>query len=360
MKRYLTATLALLLVLTGPPVCAQGTDSPPAEDIAADLTPPSQWTIAVLSPGNHTDIPEAYALTASLVEKYLRKRELNLITSKDLRPTLRRNRIRSTGELSSGDAELLAANTDANMFLLTSINFYRSGDNPEFGLSLRLVRPGDMQIISAVSHSSVGIDHIGLFGVGQIKDINILAEKTIDEAVDQLFKNVEKRLKASTTDTPKLKVAVIRYDNLSKFRKAGDIVSDWTISTLVNDGYFVLEPGVVSEITTLIGDLPVGGIDMAQLAELNSKLNIDYVVTGQVDLLRPAQGTSSRSAPACEFSARLVDAGATQIKATFHCEANGNDSRSVFGLGRIHSVGKLLEKQLSKMVESFEDQEIQL
>ena len=271
MKRYLTGMFLLLLVFPAVTVCAQETDAPPEKYVLPGLTPPSEWTIAVLSPGNHT---------ADLLERYLRQRELNIITAKELRPTLRRNRIRSTGEISSMDAEIIAANTNANIFLLTSIDFYRSGDNPEFGLSLRLVRPGDMQIISAVSHSSSGADHVGLFGVGQIKDINILAEKTIEKAIDDLFISLEKRLVASASSPPSIKVAVIQYDNLSNFRKAGDIISNWTISTLVSHGYVVIEPGVVSEITTLTGDLPVGGIDIPKLTEIAKEFRIDYVITG--------------------------------------------------------------------------------
>lgn len=349
MKRYLTTGLTLLLFISGAMAYAQETDSPSSE-----------WTIAVLSPGNHTAQPEAYRLTIDLLQTYLSTRVANLITVKELRPILRRYRIRSTGELSSHDAEILAANSNADIFLLTSIDFYRSGDNPEFGLSLRLVQPGEMRIISAVSHSSTGADHIGLFGVGRIEDVNILADKVVDEAVDDLIKKMEQHFKGSATSSAMPKVAVIQFDNLSKFRKAGSIISNWTITALVNRGYFVIEPGVVSEITALNGDLPVGGIDIPQLTKLTQKFKIDYVVTGQVDLLRMAQGRSVSSTPVCEFGARLIDAAGTQIKATFHCEANGNDGRTVFGLGRIHSVGSLLKKKLSGMVESFEDKEIRL
>lgn len=73
-----------------------------------------------------------------------------------------------------------------------------------------------------------------------------------------------------------------------------------------------------------------------------------------------AQGRSSSSAPVCEFGARLIDVSTKQIKATYHCEATGNDGQIAFGLGRIHSTGGLLKKKLGGMMESFENKEIRM
>jgi hypothetical protein len=352
-----TAAIALLLSIA----TASSAQVIPQDGWLQDIGTPDNWKIAVLSPLNHTESREAYAQTVKLLDSFLVMHQLNIVTAEELRPTLRRYRIRSTGQISVEDADIIRQNGGITTILIPSIDFYSpSSYNPEFGLSLRVVRPDRMQVIGAVSVSSTGMDHVRLFGVGKIEEIDSLISWVINKAVNDLLEQLDRMSHEEILYSKTKRIAVIQFNNLSDTRKAGSIVANWTIANLIKRGLVVIEPGAVAEIASILGDLPVGGIDQLRLKSIAWMYELDYIITGQVDKLQLARGNSKTATPSLEFSARLLEAETARIASTFHCEATGADGHVVFGLGKVRSAGSLLSKKLDKMLDEFKGTELRL
>lgn len=357
-SRWLQATAIALLLLAGSALSAPII---PQDGWLRDIGTPDNWKIAVLSPLNHTENREAYSLTVDLLNRDLAEHNLDAVTSEQLRPILRRNRIRSTGQISVDDAKIISESGNITTILIPSIDFYNASTyNPEFGMSLRIVRPDRMQVIGAVSVSSTGLDHIRLFGVGKIEDIDSLIGFVVNKAVNDLLKQIDRLSDQEILYSKTKRIAVLQFNNLSETRKAGSIIANWTISQLIERGLVVIEPGAVAEIASILGDLPVGGIDQLRLKTIAWFYELDYIITGQVDLLRMGRGNSKTATPRLELSARLLEAETARIAMTYHCEASGDDGHIAFGMGKVRSAGGLLSKKLDNMLDEFKGTELRL
>lgn len=319
---------------------------------AATTTPtvvPGLKTV-LLSPANYTDDNRSFNLAVEAIYANLASLNIEFVSHDQLRPILRRYRIRSSGRIAPADAEVIRREVGADLLLTGSIDFCRRGDNPEFGLSLRLVSPLDMIIRSAVSHASSAGGY-GFFGTGRIDDLDSLAVKVVSEAVTKLYAPLLQP--DAATAAPSARVVVLPFDNIDDNRQAGFIVANWLRTELVDRGYSVVEPGAAYE-QTVSGEFPVGAIDYQQLARLRQVLQVDFVITGEVDRFKTARGGSPSSKPEFEFGARIIDAASGRILTTHSAELDGAETELAFGLGRSHTLGGLLRRAFKDTMKRFQ------
>ncbi len=301
---------------------------------------------AVLPLKDYTDNSNAQEPIVNAIYTSLAERGIEFVAPEELRPILRRNRIRAAGSVSPSDAAAIGRAVGVDILLVGSIDFYRDAQNLECGLSLRLVSPSSMTILSSVSLAATAQGQIGLFGTGapdSISDlIPMVAEKIIGELYAPLLNPGQDKPNANAA----IRTVVLPFENISKDRHAGKIAANWLLSELVGAGYSVIEPGAVIDLTLPNGGSPVGEIDYPRLQLVREKLSADVVVTGEVDRFRSARSLSLASKPELEFGLRLTDAATGVVAAIHNAEHDGGESETIFGLGRCHSLGLLLQSAL--------------
>lgn len=305
---------------------------------------------ALLSPANYTDDNRAFDLTVDAIYANLTALNIEFVSHDQLRPILRRHRIRSSGRIAPADAEIIRREVGADLLLTGSIDFCRRGDNPEFGLSLRLVSPHDMIVRSAVSSAS-SAGGFGFFGTGRIDDLDSLAVKVVSEAVTKLYAPLLEP--DAKVVAPSARAVVLPFDNIADNRQAGFIVANWLLTELVERGYSVVEPGAAYE-QTVAGGFPVGAIDYQQLARLRQVLQVDFVITGEVDRFKSARSGSPSAKPEFEFGARIIDAASGRILAAHSAELDGAETELAFGLRRCYTLGGLLRRAFKDSMTRFQ------
>lgn len=308
--------------------------------------------VAVLTFGNLTETDSRYQFIVDQVQLALQAMNIDFVAADDLRPVLRKHRIRSRGRISQFDASVLRDDLGVDLILIGSIDLIRETDMPELSLSLRLVSPDSVTIRSAVSVSASGRDYTGLFEVGTVEDIDRLIELVAADAVQKLLKGLQEP--AKTSFRPDRRWAVVPFDNSSKNRSAGQIMANWVISYLVTEGYKVVEPGTIDRLFQPNGGSTIGGIDSKRANLTYDSLGVSYVITGEVDIFNQASGILENSTPELTFGARVSDSQSGMVVTSYESETTGDQFETILGIGRYHSIGRLAPRIFEDMRKSFE------
>jgi len=301
-------------------------------------------TVAVLPFANYTGTSHAVTTIVPMIYKELSQSGIDYITSTDLRPTLRQYRIRSVGKIGSADAHSIRESTGATVLLAGSFDVYREEGNPDVAISLRLIDVEHMKIMAAVSIAATGEDFAGLFGVGRLSSAEKVAQRLVEKLFKQLRKDLEMASRRHQDEKAGHRLAVVTFDNITDTRYAGEIVSGILVSGLVQDGFEVLEPGLVDELMLRDQIVLRGEIRLQLLRELADQYNLDFLITGRVEGFSPQRGSVEETHPEFEFGARQLDASTGKILATYDGNTSGADSETILGLGRCHSLGELVAR----------------
>jgi hypothetical protein len=350
-RRWNVLLTVLALVTAAIPARAQ----PPATVRAHSA---GATTIAVLPFANFTGRTDAVTRMMPEIYRHLAASGLPVVTAEELRPVLRRHRIRTAGQIGVEDARILGEELAARALVLGSLDFYQDTGSPEAGLSVRIVDIASMTVISAASAASTGDDFAGLFGLGRIDSI----ERLVPRVVDELF--VDLRVGAAVERVPAAprsgcaRVALVPFDNRSEMPYAGAIVTNILLSSLFADNYVLLEPGAAYEHFVSLRVMPRGEIDLASLISLGERFDLCMVVTGDVDRYHLAAGESDAAQPELDLGARILDARSGQLLAAFDDERGGRDGERVFQMGRCRSLGQLTERSLRGLIERIDEERV--
>lgn len=265
--------------------------------------------------------------------------------SSDIRPILRKYRIRSSGSLKAEDIDQLRTELNVKYLMLGSVNIYEDRANPELSVSLRIINTETYMIESAVSKSASGRDFEGLFGLGVISVLDELSDKLLFESLNELFSDLE-----AHESEQKPSAVIIPFDNTTDFRNAGFILTNIFLTSLANDGYKVLEPGIVTEYMLRNRKILYGGIDYPTLDMLNAKHDIDLIVTGSIEFYQPSRGNNF---PKAEIGTRVLDAKNAKIIFMYNNSVNGADSEALFGVGKKYSVGTIMKEYINDFESKF-------
>jgi len=302
----------------------------------AAASPP---VVGILPLANHTGQLDALDALVDRLHAELSDHGVTFVSSQELRPLLRRHRIRSVGEVGSEAAALIRAESGVDFLLLGSLQVHDEAAL-EAALSLRVVDARDLRVVGATSEAASGAEFEGLFGTGGITRMEPVVDRIVAAAVATLVPLLDTTTPVPSPDGPRL--AMIPFDDLSDTPRAGAIVTDIVLSQLVAAGYVLVEPGLVTEVLLAERAMTRGTIDLPTLRALRDALAPDYLLTGVVDRLDIARGDPDVATPSLALGARLVDAHAGMPVAAWEFERSGTDSETILGRGSIRTLGALV------------------
>lgn len=139
------------------------------------------------------------------------------------------------------------------------------------------------------------------------------------------------------------RVAVLPFENQSRWEGADKLWRNTLISRLSTAGFEVLEPANVDKVLVVRELRPEGALERGVLAILAGRYGIDGVITGTVERFELRQmasrisweeGGSEREVPYLSISVRMVDANGKLLWKA-RSERGGTDYAWAFGIGEI-------------------------
>ena len=303
---------------------------------------------------NYSEKGEARTQLLPRLHEYLDRIGTTYLTSEELRPLLRKHRIRSRGWIGLEAEKTLRRETGASYLMLGAWDVFREGANPEIGVSLRILDLESLTLVDAVSVGASGADFTGLLGLGRITDTGELAEHVMKQALDALFP-VAKYQESHRSSRGCFQVALIPFDNYADTPNAGDIVTNIVLSGLLSQGYFVVEPGFVRELGLELEVINRGGVDRRSGESILDRLNTCQVITGTVDEFSTARGDPTRSVPQIALGIRVMSPQDGNIYLMQELQGAGDDQDRIFQGGRIHAIVPLANKVLQNFLTELVD-----
>jgi TolB-like protein len=313
--------------------------------------------LAVLPLVNLTQRSAAVRVAKTEIHRQLTLRGIEFLSDDELRPTLRKHRIRSRSGLTESDIGAIREATNVSHLLLGSVDFFEDARNVEMGLSLRLLNAASLGISRAASFSATGEDFEGLFGVGRIDSVDALAAEVVGRLFEELEEPVRARKKPEGVGQLETRIVIVPFDDLSNRRYAGAVISNLLLSQLVREGFAVAEPGLIKAIFLESNLVPRGEIDHTIRGRIVEAYYPDFIVTGTVATFETRRGSSTAAVPKLELNARILDAVSGRILWSMDDERAGTDSQKFLGIGRRLSLGQVTNDSLHDVLEQIEREE---
>lgn len=326
-------TFFCILLLTLSVLGQESADSSPYEYRSADMT--------ILPFENLPGRTTARNIILPYLHYQLRRRGWKIVTDAEVRPILRRRRIRSTGEIMPSEAKFIRDKIGTDLMMIGTINTFEYGAGLEVGISLRIYSAADEKVVWASDYAANALDYGSMFETEQIDNVKDLAWKVIDHALETLPAKDE--FIPHPVGRP---VSVIPFENISSDPKAGRIATMSMATGLLNADLDLIEPGKLTEIFLKLRTSQTGGIDYPTLDALREEIDIDFLVTGSVEIYNALRGSSRASTPTIEVAVRVIDVATGKIVATYFDRRDGADNETIFRLGRSYSSERLLSEAL--------------
>jgi len=332
-------------------------------------------TVALLPFENVSGSVESLRVMMPSVARALQDRGYSLLEPDRLEEFLARRRIRDTGQLSRTHAAALRREFGVGFALVGSVAIFNdSAENPQWGLSARIIATESGAVVWAGSVGLTGDDFTIALGLGTITSSAQLAEETATALLRDLPRAGEPmrmpisglgllarlsspkaiyRSPTLTSDPPK-RVAVLPFENLSERKGAGRIVTDVFVAALARSGRFeVIEPGSVTEALVAIGAAPYGSIDFEALDALRQRIEADAVILGTVFNYSEGLKRTATTSPEIALDARMLEAESGRILWVAERVRNGDDSQIALHFGKIRAVVPLVLRVADEMVETL-------
>ena len=279
---------------------------------------------------------------------------LTVLSSQDIRPFLRKHRIRSRGWIGLKAAGLLARETGAKFALLGSWDVFRTEGNPEVGFSMRVLDLEHMALVAAMSVGVTGEDHVGAFETGRISHIQTLVARTMQKAISEMFPLPE-YLVPRLSWRGCFQVALIPLNNYSDIQYAGDTLSNILLTQLLENGFSVLEPGFVRELGIEREVVNRGGIDDPSAGALFAEYGVCRIITGSVERLETARGDPGVTFPRVSLGLRVMDPRNGRVYMMKELVGQGDQNDGFFQLGRTHSLMTLSGNLLAGFAKELQE-----
>ncbi|GAB4315443.1 MAG: hypothetical protein Kow0074_03030 [Candidatus Zixiibacteriota bacterium] len=333
----------LVVLVIAAPIGANAT-----EDATVAMPSIAYPTVVLLAFENFTRSARPVELFEPLIIERVSAMPLNLVSVEELRPVLRKHRIRAVGGIGRVGMQMLHDEFDADYVLTGSYDiFVQNSLSSELGLSLRLIDVRSHRVVWARSSGATGLDYERILGLGRVVAIEELARKVSDEALRGLREVLEDPPPDPPADAPC--VAVVPFDDILVDFPGGGLVTTQVVTNLVNRGFNTLEPGVVRELFITYQRFSRGGIDYDVLDALHDSLGVTSVVTGSVDGLHLGIPELELSFPEVSVSGRCIDAGSKSIVSMALVSKSG-DHELLVGLGHTRAANDLIEETTSAML----------
>lgn len=326
--------LAILAILATTPLCVHAEDG-----------------VVMLPFANLTGRHEAFETITGALVTALEARGLELTDPSEIRPLLRRHRIRTMGMIGKDDARLLRAETGARFAVLGSLDIYRPEQSFEVNVSARVLDLETLELVTAISVGRIVQETESWFAIGRAESIEKVMQSVVDEVVTVLEPDLSlPRKRREQYHTCGL-VAVVPLDDYSNSRYAAEIVQNLLMAELVEQDWALVEPGFVQEILLDAQRVARGGVSREVREILRNRLGVCWVLTGELESFVVSPGGQEAAVPSLEFGLRLVDARRPGLRATLDLARTGADAEGLFGTGREYSMARLARSCLDDVVE---------
>lgn len=308
--------------------------------------PSQKIKIALFPFENFSEDRNALPMVMPLIRSKLEAKGFEVLDDDSLNKFLLKERIRSTGYISSDIARKLREELDVNAILVGSINSFSPKENPGVGLSARLINSSDGAILWADHASATGEDFATILGLGRVKTMERLIPKVVDRFLASFSTGPPYKEIEST-----YRIAVMPFQNKSKVKDAGMIATYMFIVELLKNKRFV--PVEYGEVRRLIVNLRVRGkgeLDLRNTEAISKSLGVDGIIVGTVELYREEEGTLP---PEAVISARLIDARKNRILWYDSYQLNGDEGIFILDWGKIRSAENVAYKTVSKLVKEM-------
>ena len=331
--------------------------------------------IALLPFENVSGSVDSVRIVMPLIAQVLHDKGYQLIPLQKVEAFLATNRIRNTGMLSRAQLRNLKAEFSVDFVLLGSVDlFYEAADNPQCGLSSRVVSTTEGNIIWAESTGRTGGDYTGMLGLGTItsgidlaREVVKLLFQTLPSPGTPLAVSAEKKTIALRMFGPKggyrsaaldnsqgWRVGVTVFENASDRKGAGRILTDIFTTALVRQGRFqIIDPGEINEALIALGRTPYGGMDMAALKDFKNRTGIDAIFNGTVYRYNEGLKREATTSPEIALDVTMLDIESGKILWFATGERSGDDSQIVLDFGIIHSMVPLIRKAIADMLDTL-------
>lgn len=139
------------------------------------------------------------------------------------------------------------------------------------------------------------------------------------------------------------RIAVFPFENLSGEPDAGGRVTSIMASELYNSGLVnLVEPGEVQQFILRSRIRVAGQLDLDTIREASRQLTADGIIFGSVNEYTVITSDLG-PLPAVSMTVRLVDANTGEIVWAATHSLQGDFKETVFGIGRVNSLGSLSE-----------------
>ncbi|MDP3048569.1 MAG: FlgO family outer membrane protein [Thermodesulfovibrionales bacterium] len=317
-----------------------------ANTVCNAAQPSQKIKIAFFPFENLSDDKDVLKQVIPVLRSRLEKKGLEILDDESLNRFLLKERIRSTGYISSDIARKLREELDVNAILVGSVNSFFPGENPRVGFSARLINSSDGSILWANHASATGEDFATVLGLGKVKTIDRLISRVIDKLLDSFsitphYKEIESTYR----------IAVMPFQNKSKAKDAGMIATYMFIAELFkNKGFVPVEYGEVRRLTVDLRVRGKGELDLKNTEAISKSLGADGILVGTVELYNEGEGTLP---PEVIISARLIDARKNRILWYDGYQYSGDDGIIILDWGRIRSAENVAYKAVSKLVKEM-------
>ncbi|RMF93628.1 MAG: hypothetical protein D6734_09715 [Candidatus Schekmanbacteria bacterium] len=301
-----------------------------------------------------------------------------VISGDEIEPYLLEDRIRDTSNVSQEFISKIGKLTGAAYVLVGMIDIVVvSEENPQFGLSARVLSAEDSSILWADYLGSTGDSTKMILGLGNIKSLKKLITKVVKKVFASIpsagkaflrrsflhrlsfarfFPNVDYYYSSDFLKKVKnFKIAVLPFENLSERRGAGKVLRDIFLVSLFKYSTFeVIDSGRVKNAIVKYKVWPYGGVDIEGLQKVKAALDADAVIVGVVeDYNEGLRKRGVTSSPEISVYARMIDTKDGKIIWTSEDSAKGEDTQIVLDFGVIKSAVELAKHITRKMVFSM-------
>lgn len=148
-------------------------------------------------------------------------------------------------------------------------------------------------------------------------------------------------------------LAALPLVNLSKYSQAEVIVMNALIVELLDSQLFqIVDPGLVEEFVLRHRLRVTDRLPLETLREVGEQLGVEYVLVGSVnefDFMHESRGMT----PTVSVSLRIVTCSNGRIVWAATHSKRGDDSETVFGLGRVETLEQLAAITVKELAETL-------
>lgn len=284
---------------------------------------------------------------------------IELVTGQRVAEFLAKNRIRWTAGVDRHVSVAARHDLEVDAILLATVELYREGETPAFGVTLRLVSTGEVpRILWMDGRSRTGADSPGMLGLGVIRDMHDLQQDVLRD----LRASLEAYLRSGDGKRPcpeerrfrpevayrspaldaeqRYSVAVLPFVNNTPNSAAGEIVALQMVRQLHAAGFEVLDPGAVRSAMIGYRVILQGGASLDTARIMTGALEVNIVLTGTVRQM-PA-GASPSGAATAAFSVTAIDGKTNRLVWESSTASRGDAGVVLFDRGLIRTAPELV------------------